>query len=133
MQKVKELRQIRGGKMTKNLPQGNEVDPGQRCPQDNKLICEREVTLALGQLLPRGSSCKQGLTSARPVTRCCTRVTRLEVAPEQPKTHVNSNIHQTAYQGKVYHGVTDLQLPWVYVNSSLHLYHFQNGSLGIQA
>ena len=33
MQKVKELRQIRGGKMTKNLPQGNEADPGQRCPR----------------------------------------------------------------------------------------------------
>ena len=42
--------------MTMNLPRGKEVDPGQRCPLDNKSSCEREVKLAPGQSLPRGSS-----------------------------------------------------------------------------
>ena len=42
--------------MTINLPWGNEVDPGQRCPGVNKSSCERKVTLAPGQSLPRGSS-----------------------------------------------------------------------------
>ena len=42
--------------MTINLPRGNEVDLGQRCPGNNKSSCEHEVMLALGQSLPRGSS-----------------------------------------------------------------------------
>ena len=42
--------------MAMNLPRGNEVDPGAMLPRDNESSCEREVTLAPGQSLPRGSS-----------------------------------------------------------------------------
>ena len=57
-------------------------------------------------------------TSAR---QCLTTGNQpLEVAPEQWKTHVNSNEHQTVDRGKVSPRVTDLppvkQLPWDHVN-----------------
>ena len=68
----------------------------------------RNTTLAPGQLL-RSVHTWRKVTSARRVTRCCTTGNpRLEVAPGQRKTHVNSYRRQTVHRGKVDLGVSEL-------------------------
>ena len=60
--------------MTLNLPRGNEVDPGQRCPGTTKSSSEREVTLVPGQSLPPGTvrgSCERTLIYIRTVNIIC--------------------------------------------------------------
>ena len=50
--KLEEFRSIRSDLIMMSLTQGNEVDQGNVAP-DNKLLCERELTLALGNSLSR--------------------------------------------------------------------------------
>ena len=67
----------------------------------------RKATRAPGQLLR--SVHMEKVTSARRVTRCCTTGNPpLEVAPGQPKTHVNSYRCQTVRRDKVDPGVNEL-------------------------
>ena len=67
----------------------------------------RKTTLAPGQLCVLFTGRKA--TSARRVTRCCTKGTHTrEVAPGQRETHVNSYRRQTIHQGKVDPGVSEL-------------------------
>ena len=67
----------------------------------------RKTTLAPGQLLR--SVHMEKVTSARRVTRCCTKGNPpLEVAPRQRKTPVNSYRRQTMHRGKVDPGVSEL-------------------------
>ena len=69
----------------------------------------RKTTLAPGQLLRSVHMDKSYLCEAG--SRCCTTGNPpLEVAPGQRKIHVNSYRRQTAHQGKVDTGVSEL--PW---------------------
>ena len=84
-------------------------------PRDNKSSCEREVALAPGQSLPRGSSlfafCSHGEKLPRQggLPGAVQRVTLpLEVAPGQRLTHVDSYRRQTMHSGKVDRGVSEL-------------------------
>ena len=72
------------------------------------IMSMRKTTLAPGQLL-RSVHTWRKINSARRVTRCCTTGNlRLEVAPGQRKTHVNSYRRQAVHRGKVDLGVSEL-------------------------
>ena len=86
----------------------NVISPGPQLPENACLPLWPLVSIIL---LFMCRIRKKKVTSARRVTRCCTKGNPpFDVAPGQRKTHVNSCRRQTVHRGKVDPGVSEL--PW---------------------